>query len=96
MPTISMTWPQYLRGECTFDGMTVALKRRHAELLLLLLLRRGQIVSLAELVHWMWPHPDEEPGHPEDAAANYIREIHTSLPGVVLTDHGRGRIIPLP
>lgn len=57
---ISMTWPQYLRGECGLDGYAVKLSDLQTELLALLLLRRRQLVSWDEIIENLW-HPDTEP-----------------------------------
>lgn len=57
---ISMTWPQYLRCQCTVAGQVVTLTRMEIEILLFLALRPGW-VSRDEMVEFIYPDPDLEP-----------------------------------
>lgn len=70
---ISMTWPQYLRGECRVSGFTVRLSPQEAELLSEMLVRYPREVKEEELVAALWPDPETEP---EWALANLRALVH--------------------
>lgn len=54
-----MTWPQYLRREFEIDGDIWRIEPRCCEMLLCLMLRRGQYVTHEELVDALWPDDPE-------------------------------------
>lgn len=67
---ISMTWPQYLRAECSFRGQVIKLGRGiQTEILLYLLITR-RLISKQELLEFIYPDPDFEP----DYAAENIKK----------------------
>jgi len=93
---IRMTWAQYRRRQC---WVRLDLSPHETELLSLLLLRRGQIVSRDEIIEVLWPVPDDQPLD----AARYIAETLCGLRlklgsgkyqrSPILNDHGRGWMI---
>lgn len=91
----SMTWPQYLRSECRHNGRVVSLSRYECELVSLLLMRRGHILSHHQLIEALYPNPDREP----DYAVNLMHRRHLALkrklPGLIEMVHGRGLSIPI-
>ena len=61
---ISMTFPQYLRHECTVDGRIVRMRGLWAEALASLLVSHpARFVSRAEMIEAIWPNPDFEPDY---------------------------------
>lgn len=61
---ISMTWPQYLRSECSvrhpLGKIKLKLSPRSADVLLCFLLRKGKgSTSINDLVEFLWPDDDE-------------------------------------
>lgn len=90
--TVSMTWPQYRRCACTVgEWETHIAGRSAAEVLLLLLLRRGHIVSVVEFIEWLWPNPDNEPEFAYDLIHRYMMNLRRSIgTEIVDTHHGRG------
>lgn len=60
---ISMTWPEYLRGECT---LKVRLTPRENELLSCLLMRHPEAVPVRDLVEAIYPDAETEPDTSED------------------------------
>jgi hypothetical protein len=90
---VSMTWPQYLRGECVYRGRFVRLPRKQADLLLLYLLRRGTIVPVSEAAEFLWPDADNEPDCSWHLVRKHSRLLDQKMPGAICLDHGFGRII---
>ena len=58
-PSISMTWPQYLRSECTVDGKVYHLCGQEREILFMLLLHRR--VANEDMIEHLWPDADKQP-----------------------------------
>ena len=56
-----MTWAQYRRGVAQCGTSEVHLSPKVIDLLLILMLRRGQWVSYPEMIEFIWPNPDLEP-----------------------------------
>lgn len=72
---VSMTWPQYLRSECTVTGFTVKLTEYEVEALMFLMLRCPNPVTKEEMIEWLWPNPGLEPEFTEGMI------YHTNLTG---------------
>lgn len=87
-----MTWPQYLRRECTVCGFHVGLSDLQAEILLVLLLRYPGPVPLADLVEacWhdaQWADADAEPSSAENTALTTLNHLRGKIGGF----HIKGR-----
>jgi len=93
---ISMTWPQYCRGECTFDGERIALPPLEAKILMVLLIRRGEVVSTTEMIEAIYPNPDLEPDWAESIIFSKFSHLRDKLPGLIETVWGWGKVIPIP
>lgn len=76
---IAMTWPQYLRRECTAWGFVVRLSRLQAEVLSTLLMRFPFTVPITDLIEATWP--DNEPDHSKSALHRIIRDLRIKLGG---------------
>lgn len=76
---VSMTWPQYLRSECTVTGFTVKLTEYEAEALLLLMLRCPNPVSKEEMIDWLWPDPSLEPEFTENMVYHTMRRLRAKV-----------------
>lgn len=95
-PCISMTWPQYRRHECSRFGRLVRLAPKEAELLLLYLLRRGEIVSTDEAVAFLWPDPDHSPLYERTTFYQHRSALAAKLPGMISVAAGFGGIVERP
>lgn len=82
-----MTWPQYLRRECS---VTAQLSPQENELISTLLVRHPQPVTTGELVEALWPDPDSEPGLPEARVGNVIASIRRKVGSGHVRHDGRG------
>lgn len=91
--TISMTWPQYLRRQCTFNGEVVNLSRTEAEIVSTLLMWRGRPVPKSTLISAVWPNPDLEPDWSENSIFVYAYRLRRKLPGVIESHRGHGFVI---
>jgi hypothetical protein len=91
IPLLSMTWPQYRRHECVHRGWRVRLMPREAELLLLLMLRRGETVTNDEAIAFVWP--DTAPADGIAALRAIAFRLGTKLPGAIAARLGFGRMI---
>ena len=89
-----MTWPQYQRGSCTVDGEEVYLGPLEAQILSILLIRRGHCVTKEEMFDQLWPDVDTAP-MPKTVDV-HICKLRRKVPGVVETVWGRGFIIYRP
>ena len=76
---VSMTWPQYLRSECTVTGFNVKLTGYEAEALLLLMLRCPNPVSKEEMIGWLWPDPSFEPEFTENMVYRTMRRLRAKV-----------------
>lgn len=76
---IIMTWPQYLRGECTVSGFTVKLTEYEVEALMLLMLRGPNPVSKEEMIDWLWPNPVLEPKFTESLVYHTIKRLRAKV-----------------
>jgi len=74
-----MTWPQYLRHECTAWGFRVRLSRLQTAVLAVLLMRFPAPVPVADIVEATWP--DEEPDNSITRVAELIGELRRKLGG---------------
>lgn len=78
-----MTWPQYLRRECSWHGRTVSLGRVQVRLVLCLLLNRGRPVSLQRMIEFCYPNPDLEPESAENCIVQIARTLRRKMPGLI-------------
>lgn len=76
---VSMTWPQYLRGECTASGYIVKLTEYEVEALLLLMLKCPNPVSKEEVIEWLWPDPALEPEFTENMVYQTMRRLRAKV-----------------
>jgi DNA-binding response OmpR family regulator len=89
-----MTWPQYQRCCCTVDGEHIYLTPHQTELLAVLLIRRGRLVTREELWEAVWPDPDFAP---EIKIVDVqICKVRQAVGGIIQTEWGRGYWIPRP
>lgn len=93
---VSMTWPQYLRHECTRGGEVVRLAPAQAEFLSILLVNHpDRYLSNEELIERMWPDPDLEPDSSNRIVDQYIMRLRRKGIRVVRArGHSRGYRIP--
>lgn len=91
---VSMTMPQYRRGECSVNGRPRHLNRQCTELLALLLVSPpNRVVPYDVAVEGVWPDPDSQ----ALTAVDVLHVIVTTLRhrGVRIdTEWGRGFVIP--
>lgn len=92
---ISMTIPQLRRLQCTFYGRTVQLSYNEAELLAVLLIRRGRPTSFNNLVGLIYPDPDDEPDWSVNCVRVTLHRMRKKLPGLVATRKNFGPMIEL-
>jgi hypothetical protein len=78
---VGMTWPQYLRRECTVGEFTVKLSPHEAEVLLFLLLRCPNPVSRDEVLEWLYQEPDVEPDYAMGNVHSTIRNLKQKIGG---------------
>lgn len=76
---ITMTWPQYLRSECTVSGFTVKLTEYEVEALMFLMLRCPNPVSKEEMIEWLWPNPGLEPEFVESMVYHTIKRLRAKV-----------------
>lgn len=76
---VSMSWPQYLRSECTVTGFTVKLGEYEVEALMLLMLRCPNPVSKEEMIAWLWPNPGLEPEFTEGMVYHTLRRLRAKV-----------------
>ena len=76
---VSMTWPQYLRSECTVTGFTVKLTEYEVEALMFLMLRCPNPVSKEDLIEWLWPNPGLEPEFTESMVYQTMRRLRAKV-----------------
>ena len=76
-----MTWPQYLRKECTACGFQVKLSPSETEILLLLLLRGKRPTTMEDMIRWVYPNPDFEPEDASNSIAHALDGIRKKIGG---------------
>ncbi len=85
---ISMTWPQYLRGECRVDGRVLKLQgRMMVDALAILLMRYPAPVHRDEFIEAFYPDPDKEP----DCALQVVYRVIQRLMAWVGLNHFQTR-----
>ena len=95
---VSMTWPQYIRGECRFNRKVIRLRNSEKRVLAILLMRRGLPTSTHQLIEMIYD-PDDEPDHAYTNIGIYIMWLKEKLPGQIESRHGFGYWLidnPLP
>lgn len=90
--SISMTWPQYLRRECTYNGAAIKLSRRQTDVLSVLLIKRN-IATLARDLIPMVYDTDVEPDYAENIIGLMVMRLRAKLPGVIHSRYGFGYVI---
>lgn len=70
---ISMTWPQYLRNECSVGDFKVHLSQQETEVLSVMLMRYPLPTDILTLIEAVWPIPDFEP---EAAYPSIYQALH--------------------
>jgi DNA-binding winged helix-turn-helix (wHTH) protein len=91
-----MSWPQFKRHEFSYRGVTYRATPKAVELLSVLLLRRGQFLSAAELTEALWPDPNSGPTFERDNIYQHICALNHCLPGMIVNTRSIGWMIPLP
>jgi hypothetical protein len=94
--SISMTWPQYLRGECCCQGSVIHMRRVWIDIVAMLLLRRGEVVTLEELSCAAWPDRNKSPQGERSIMRGHLSGIRKLMPDILLNRGDRGWEIPLP
>lgn len=90
---ISMSVPQWRRGECTFRGEAIRLTRRECDTLACLLIRRNRWTPTAFLVGILWPDPSAEPEYAENIVRHIVLQLRRKLPGLIAGAVGFGHMI---
>jgi DNA-binding response OmpR family regulator len=93
---IRMTWREYRRNECLYRERRVRLSPQECEMLAMLLLHRGQLVSYSDIIGAIWPNPDLEPEYTEKVMHQLSHHLRHKMPGLVRTVFGRGFMIEVP
>lgn len=91
-----MTMPQYRRCEATYNGETVKLSPLATELLLIFLLRQGDVLDRDFLCDCLWPDPDIMPEYWSTVFGYVIRKVREAVPGTIFTIGYRGFIMDKP
>lgn len=94
--SISMTWPEYRRRECRIDGNPVSLKQQDADVLLLFLIRRGEIIPHIDIIEMLWPNPDAAPDYETDCCRTLVSRLRRTCGITINVEWGRGYCLPLP
>jgi hypothetical protein len=74
-----MTWPQYRRRQCTLDGKAVALTPTEADIVAVLLMNRGKVVTKLDLFEAVWGDADID----MKIVDVYACRMRAKLPGVI-------------
>ncbi|HET7255611.1 MAG TPA: winged helix-turn-helix domain-containing protein [Xanthobacteraceae bacterium] len=93
---IEMRWADYMRRECVYLGRRVQMTPRHCDILSILLLNRGQMLTTNEIIERLWPDPDLEPEWPKDTVRTHIYQLRNRAPGIIETIGSQGYMVPLP
>jgi hypothetical protein len=73
---VSMTWPEYQRGQCTIDGMRCKVGPAIAELLALLLISDpATFVGMDDILDALWPNPDRQPDTWRNVVSVYMAKL---------------------
>jgi hypothetical protein len=86
---ITMTWPQYRRGQCSVGDWTVDLSAMEAELLSILLIRYPNPVTVGDLVGIVYQDPDAEPEYPEDQIVQRMNHLARKIGTFRIDNCGR-------
>jgi DNA-binding response OmpR family regulator len=77
---ISMTWPEYQRGECRVDGRPVRLTRLMADALSIMLVRHPLRTPRPLLIEALWGHdPNGGPLYIESTLFHLIRKLRERI-----------------
>lgn len=93
---ISMTWPQYLRRQCTVDGRVVALGRTEVEIISALLIAHPSPVKIPELIERVYPDPDLEPDYATSVLTVIIHRFRRKFPNQITNRYGLGYHLDQP
>lgn len=86
-----MSWPQYLRRECRFNGARVGLTPYEAEYLLVLLINRGRATSKGDILDAVYADREGDLDgltNPTKIADVYICRLRKKLPGLIERANG--------
>lgn len=86
---ITMTWPQYLRRQCSIGDFTINLSPLETELLSTLLIRYPCPMTVAELVEVVYEDPDFEPKWAEDIITGGMRSLARKVGSFRIEINGR-------
>ena len=87
-----MTVPQMLRNACSVRGAEVRLTPGMMPILLCILLRKGCVVHIDELVEAAYPDPDAAPDWDKVTTWVQMHRLRKLVPGI-LSLRGRGYMI---
>ena len=94
--TVKMTWHDYLARTVHISGTPYNLTGREADILAVLLMRRGHAVPMADIISFIWPNPDDEPEWAESSLITILCRLRGRIPPIIHTHWGRGFLIHLP
>lgn len=94
--SISMTWPQYLRRECTYRGRVVRLGRIETEVVSALLVRRGEHIATREMIEAVYDDPFDSPEYERDVIMHAFCRVRRKMPDAITNIPWRGYTIDLP
>lgn len=86
-----MTWPQYLRNECSIGEFVIRLTEGEAQLLSTLLVRYPEPVRLDDLIETLYPNPDLEPEDAEGVVSERMRNLARKIGTFRINNCGRYR-----
>jgi DNA-binding response OmpR family regulator len=91
-----MTWAQYRRRACSFEGREVPLGPIAAEIVSTLVMHGGRDVALTELLEAVYPDPDLEPDWGVSCIHRIINKLRRLMPGSIATHGWHGYSIAPP
>jgi DNA-binding response OmpR family regulator len=74
----------------------VRLWQQDADLLLLFLLRRGELIPRIDIIEMLWPNPDAAPDYESDCCRTLISRLRKKCGVTINVWWGRGYSMPLP
>lgn len=85
---VSMTWPQYLRRQCKFNGKIIRLTKIEVEIVMVLLMQRPRPVLNHEMVEAVYKLEDSEPDYALGVINTFVRRINRKF-GITLIKYKR-------
>lgn len=80
-----MTWAQYRRRVCSFEGREVPLGPIAAEIVSTLVMQAGRDLALSDLIEAVYPDPDREPDWAASCMHRIINKLRGQMPGSIVT-----------